>query len=442
MQLNADDINSKSVMQIAWPIIVANITIPLLGLVDTAVVGNLGNAALIGAIAIGSMVFGFVYWGFGFLRMSTTGLVAQADGAGDAQQVQVEFYRALLLALVIAVLLLCFQVFIINYSLILIDASQQVESAAQSYLGIRILSAPATLLNFVIIGFFLGLGKTRITLVLQVLMNGLNIVLDLVFVLLLGWGVEGVALATVIAEYVVLVIGLVLAAKHLSLSYAVEFSRLFAAKEFRKMLSLNSDLMLRTLCLLFVFAWFTNQSAKLGDDLLAANSILLQFITFTAFVLDGFALAAERLVGQAVGARHYPYFRRSVYQTSFLAFLMSLILMLVVWLGHGFTINVMTNVETVRALANDYIIWVVIAPLLSFTCFQLDGIFIGATRSAEMRNSMLVTVILFLVSWYVLMPRYGNHGLWMALWLSYAFRTLSLLWYYSRIPASFAEDVT
>jgi len=406
------------------------------------VVGNLGNAALIGAIAIGSMVFGFVYWGFGFLRMSTTGLVAQADGAGDAQLVQVEFYRALLLALVIAVLLLSFQVIIIKYSLILIDASQQVESAAQSYLGIRILSAPATLLNFVIIGFFLGLGKTSITLVLQVLMNGLNIVLDLVFVLLLGWGVEGVAFATVIAEYVVLVLGLVLAAKYLSTSFSVDLSRLFAANEFRKMLSLNSDLMLRTLCLLFVFAWFTNQSAKLGDDLLAANSILLQFITFTAFVLDGFALAAERLVGQAVGARHYQYFRRSVYQTSLLAFLMSVMLMLVVWLAHGITINIMTNVETVRVLANDYIIWVVIAPLLSFTCFQLDGIFIGATRSAEMRNSMLVTVILFLISWYVLMPRYGNHGLWMALWLSYAFRTLSLLCYYSRIPASLSGDAT
>ncbi len=437
MQLNADDITSKRVMQIAWPIIVANITIPLLGLVDTAVVGNLGNAALIGAIAIGSMVFGFFYWGFGFLRMSTTGLVAQADGAGDPQLVQVEFYRALLLALVIAVLLLCFQVIIIKYSLILIDASQQVESAAQSYLGIRILSAPATLLNFVIIGFFLGLGKTRITLVLQVLMNGLNIVLDLVFVLLLGWGVEGVALATVIAEYVVLMLGLVLAAKYLSSSYSVDFSRLFASKEFRKMLSLNSDLMLRTLCLLFVFAWFTNQSAKLGDDLLAANSILLQFITFTAFVLDGFALAAERLVGQAVGARHYQYFRRSVYQTSLLAFLMSVMLMLVVWLAHGVTINIMTNVETVRVLANDYIIWVVIAPLLSFTCFQLDGIFIGATRSAEMRNSMLVTVILFLISWYVLMPRYGNHGLWMALWLSYAFRSLTLYWFYPDIKKLF-----
>ncbi len=442
MKLQAEDITRRRVLQIAWPIILANITIPLLGLVDTAVVGNLGDAALIGAIAIGSMVFGFVYWGFGFLRMSTTGLVAQADGAGKPELVKIEFYRALLLALIIAVVLLCLQVLIINYSLGLIDASREVEQAAKSYLGIRILSAPATLLNFVIIGLFLGLGKTRVTLVLQVLMNGLNIILDLVFVLVLGWGVEGVALATVIAEYVVLVLGLVLAVKQLQGSHEMNFSRLFAAKEFRKMLSVNSDLMLRTLCLLFVFAWFTNQSAKLGDDLLAANSILLQFITFTAFVLDGFALAAERLVGQAVGARNYQYFRRSVYQTSSLALLLAFVLMLIVWLAHGITINIMTNVASVRELANDYIIWVVIAPLLSFACFQLDGIFIGATRSREMRNSMLVTVILFLVSWYFLMPRYGNHGLWMALWLSYAFRSLSLLWYYPRIPASLADEVT
>lgn len=442
MQLRAEDVTRKRVLQIAWPIILANITIPLLGLVDTAVVGNLGNAALIGAIAIGSMVFGFVYWGFGFLRMSTTGLVAQADGAGDQQLVQIEYNRALLLALVIAVVLLCFQVIIIKYSLGLIDASQEVELAAQSYLGIRILSAPATLLNFVIIGLFLGLGKTRVTLVLQVLMNGLNIVLDLVFVLVLGWGVEGVALATVIAEYLVLVLGLVLAARHLSGGLRIDFSRLFAATEFRKMLSVNSDLMLRTLCLLFVFAWFTNQSAKLGDNFLAANSILLQFISFTAFVLDGFALASERLVGQAVGARNYQYFKRSVYQASSLAFLLALVLMLLVWLAHGITINIMTNVVSVRELANEYIIWVIIAPLLSFACFQLDGIFIGATRSREMRNSMLVTVILFLASWYWLMPRYGNHGLWMALWLSYAFRSLSLLWYYPRIPASLADEVT
>lgn len=423
------------VLQIAWPIILANITVPLLGMVDTAVIGNLGDAALIGAIAIGSMVFGFVYWGFGFLRMSTTGLVAQADGAGNPQQTQVEFYRAGMLAILIAIIILGCQVPLVKYSLWLVDGSAAVESSAEFYLSIRIWSAPATLINFVIIGFFLGVGKTRTTLLLQVLMNGINIVLDLVFVLLLDMGVGGVAYATLIAEYTVLFLGIFLIWRHFPAASGIDRKQLFDRDKIRKTLAVNSDLMIRTLCLLFVFAWFINQSASFGDDVLAANSILLQFITFAAFLLDGFALATERLVGKAVGASDRTYFDQSIRQSSSLAVLLASLLVLVIWLVHGVAIDVMTNIESVRGLAREFSFWVILAPLIAFSCFQLDGIFIGATRSAEMRNSMFVTVVLFLISWYYLMPRFGNHGLWMALWVSYIVRTATLYWFYPRVRA-------
>jgi len=424
------------VLQIAWPIIIANITVPLLGLVDTAVVGNLGNSALIGAIAVGSMVFGFVYWGFGFLRMSTTGLVAQADGAGDPLQTHIAFYRSAMLALIIAFVILSLQVLLIKFSLQLIDASAEVESIAASYLQIRIWSAPATLLNFVVIGYFLGLGKTRLTLVLQVLMNGLNICLDLLFVLVFHWGVEGVAWATVLSEYLVLILGMVLIFRRLPMLNTISRKLLFDAEKMRATLSLNTDLMLRTLCLLFVFAWFTNQSAKISDDVLAANSILLQLITFAAFVLDGFALAAERLVGKAVGAKDARYFSASVRTSMQLAGVMAILLSVLIFLLDSVAIDIITNVVQVREIAGQYSFWVVISPLISFLCFQLDGIFIGATRSREMRNSMFITLVVYLASCYFLLPHMGNHGLWLAFWLSYVVRTATLIFYYPRVKAS------
>jgi len=298
--MSKSQVSNGLVVRIAWPIIVANITIPLLGMVDTAVVGNLGHSALIGAIAIGSLVFGFVYWGFGFLRMSTTGLVAQADGAGDPQQTYITFYRSAFLALGIAALILLLQAVLIKFSLILVDGSAEVEVAAEAYLRIRIWSAPATLLNFVIIGFFLGLGKTRVTLLLQVLMNGLNIILDLLFVLVFHWGVEGVAWATVLSEYVVLVLGMALIWRHVPMPGGIDRGLLMDSKKLREALSLNSDLMIRTLCLLFIFAWFTNESAKMGDDILAANSILLQLITFSFvfFVFNSTAFSSARRVAK------------------------------------------------------------------------------------------------------------------------------------------------
>ena len=423
-------------MQIAWPIILANITIPLLGMVDTAVVGNLDNAALIGAIAIGSLVFGFVYWGFGFLRMSTTGLVAQADGADNQLEAHITFYRSALLALAIAALILLSQFFLIRFSLALMDGSVEVETAAKAYLQIRFWSAPATLLNFVVIGFFLGLGKTRVTLFLQVLMNGLNIGLDLLFVLVFHWGVEGVAWATVLSEYVVLILGMFLIWRHIPMSSAISRERLFDTDKLRQTLSLNGDLMVRTLCLLCLFATFTNQAAKIGDNVLAANSILLQFITFSAFLLDGFALATERLVGKAIGANDKKYYSAVVRTSMQLALMMAVTLSVVIWIFDGLAINMMTNVLPVRELAREYSFWVIISPLVAFLTFQLDGIFIGATRSKEMRNAMIVSLLVFLVFCYALQSWFGNHGLWLALWLSYPIRAATLMFYYPRINAS------
>ncbi|MBD3648305.1 MAG: MATE family efflux transporter, partial [Pseudomonadales bacterium] len=293
------------VFYIAWPIILSNLSTPLLGLVDTAVIGNLGDPALIGAIAVGAMIFSFLYWGFGFLRMGTTGLVAQATGAGDTEEVKASFYRAFMVGALVGSLLLVLQVPIAGIAFGIIDGSADVEAAALTYFHIRIWGAPLSLAHLAIVGFLLGQQSTRWLLAIQILLNGTNILLDFVFVVGFGWEVAGIAAATVIAEFIALMVGIVVVLRHIRSNAAgigLSPARLTRIEDLKRMFVVNRDIMIRTLCLIFAFAWFTNEGARSGDVILAANAILMQFVSFSAFFLDGFALSGEALVGNAIGA--------------------------------------------------------------------------------------------------------------------------------------------
>lgn len=437
--INTGHVNRTRVFHIAWPIILSNLSTPLLGLVDTAVIGNLGDPALIGAIAIGGMIFSFLYWGFGFLRMGTTGLVAQAEGAGDTEEVKAALYRAFMVGAVIGFVLVILQYPIAKLAFTLIDGSRDVESAALLYFQVRIWGAPLSLAHLAIMGFLLGQQATRTLLGIQFLLNGTNILLDFIFVLGFGWDVAGIAAATVIAEFIALSTGVLVVIRRIrrkggtSGVLKVPVSTLLRVTALKRMFVVNRDIMIRTLCLIFAFAWFTNQGAKSGDIILAANAILMQLVTFSAFFLDGFALAAETLVGNATGSKDRKRVNASIGYASQLALATAGILSITFALIGETVVNILTNVTEVREASYTFMIWAIAAPLLSVWCYVLDGVFIGATRTIEMRNAMIVSLLVYLGAWWFLQGNFDNHGLWASLMIYFLARAATLYYYLPRI---------
>lgn len=419
-------VTHRQVWQIAGPMIIANITTPLLGLVDTAMVGHLSSAHYLGAVAIGSMIFTFVFWGFGFLRMSTTGLTSQAYGENDPHKMQAILMQSAWLALLIAVLLLLFQTPIIRMALQLIDSSHEVEHYAAIYFNIRIWSAPATLLNYAILGWLIGREASRAALLMVLVINIINIVLDALFVLGFGMNVDGVALASVIAEYGGLLMGILLL-KHYG--FSKDSFRLSLTKQIlqtsHRGLQVHGNVMIRTFLLISCFALFTTQGARQGDTVLAANSVLLNFITFMAFVLDGFANATEVLTGKSIGRRSPEMLKSSLNITGFWSVLMAASFSLVYLLFGEKIIRALTSIDAVIDYADNYLVWVIIAPLLAVWSYLLDGVFIGATRSREMRNTMLFSALCCYLPAFYLLQVFGNHGLWAALMIFLAARGLS-----------------
>ena len=417
---------------------------PLLGIVDTAVIGNTGSVAELGAIALGALIFSFVYWSFGFLRMGTTGFTAQASGAGDEPEVRAALGRALLLGAGIGVSLVLLQRPIGWASLQLLGATSDVESLTRAYFDVRIWGAPASLGTFSILGSLVGLGRTRDVLRTQLLLNGLNIVLDLVFAGVLGMGVRGIALGTAISEWVTLAYGLMLVSavlreRHADAEPFVPWARIRDADRARSTLGANADIMIRTLFLLLGFAWFTNQGARFGDEILAANHVLLQLVSMSAYLLDGYAHATEILVGRAVGASDRVGFDRAVRAATTLAAWTGLALAAGVLAGGGVAARGLTDIEAVRSIAVAYLPWTALYVSVSFAAFQLDGIFIGATGTRAMRNASVLSCLAFIAVSYGLIPRWGNLGLWIAFVFYVAARAVALGVRYPALRRSIAS---
>lgn len=426
-------------IRLAIPIILANMAVPLLGLADTAVIGHAGDASNLGAIALGSLVFNFVYWAFGFLRMGTTGFTAQAAGAGNHQEVCAVFGRALLMGGFLGVALITLQFPLIHTALWLLDGSDAVETQVKTYWDIRIWAAPATLITYAIMGTLIGLGKTRQLLWLQLFLNGMNLLLDVLFVVGFDLGVRGIAWGTLIAEWSCAIAGLFMAFTQLHKSDEVfwNWSSVLNRIALIKMLSTNADIMWRTLFLLAGFAYFANQGARFGDTTLAANHILLQFISFSAFFLDGFAFALESLVGKAKGARDYLLFNRVVKISSQIAAVTALGLMLMILFAGVTVIERLTSITAIQTTAIIYLPYAAIYVLFSFAAFQLDGIFIGAMRSRAMRNASFVSLALFIGSSLGISSLWGNHGLWIAFIIYVVARAATLAFYYAGLRQDF-----
>ncbi|MDP3338694.1 MATE family efflux transporter [Frigidibacter sp.] len=432
------DITHARVLKIAVPIVLANMTVPILGAVDTGVVGQLGQAAPIGAVGLGAIVLVSIYWIFSFLRMGTSGLVAQAKGAGDSAEVAANLVRALLVAAAAGLVIVVMQVPLFAGAFALAPASDEVEGLARDYMQIRIWGAPATIALYAVTGWLIALERTRGVLLLQLWMNALNIGLDLWFVLGLGWGVEGVAVATLIAEWTGLALGLWLCRDALAGGYWRDRARVFDAARLRRMLAVNRDIMLRSVMLQASFTSFVFLGARMGDVTLAANQVLLQFLELTAFALDGFAFAAEALVGQAVGARSRGRVRRAAIITSQWGVGGAALLALCYWLAGPVIVDLMATSPEVRAEARAFLPWIAAAPLIGVASWMLDGIFIGATRTREMRNAMLVSAVIYVVAVVVLLPVFGNHGLWAALMVLNAVRGLTMAALYPRVERAAA----
>jgi len=415
----------------AWPIILANAAVPLLGLVDTAVIGNVGSITDLGAIAFGALIFSFVYWSFGFLRMGTTGFVAREAGAENGAGVRAALGRALLIAVALGGVLILLQIPIRWLALQLLDGSLQVESAAAEYFNIRIWGAPATLANFVVMGVFIGLGESRLLLWSQLFLNGTNMLFDILFAAVMGWGVEGIAFGTICAEWTSLLFAGYLIHKALAPTVAENMpfwplSLIADRKAMWDTLNANTDIMVRTLILVFSFAWFTNLSARFGDVVLAANHILLQLISFSAFFLDGYAVVAESLVGRAVGSGDQRRFDEAIGKSTMLAFITAIGLALLIWLLGDLAVQGLTDIAEVRDAATGMLLLAAVYVLLSFPAFQMDGVFIGASRTRQMRNAAFWSVSVFMLACWLLVEQFGVNGLWWAMIIYVIARAVAL----------------
>ncbi len=407
--------------------ILSNISTPLLGLVDTAVLGHLSSAQFLAAVALGGIIFSFIFWGFGFLRMGTTGLTAQAFGQDDRQEVAALLTRALSLALIISVVLLLRRpIAWLSFSLLQSDVI--VEQFALQYFEIRIMSAPATLCSYALMGWFLGRQNVKVPLLVVLITNFINIVLDLLFVYYLKMQVDGVALATVIAEYIGLAVGLIFALRILRKNTLLwRWCDLSDMSQFKAMLMINSHIFVRTWCVIFAFAFFAAQAAKMGTVILAANTVLLNFQTFMAYALDGFAHAIEALVGKAVGAKNRLMLKQAILTAGLWSLVISIIFSVIYLYFGRVMINMLTTLSQVREVAYSYLPWLIIMPLVSFVCYLLDGVFIGAMLTKQMRDTMLFSLFcVFLPVWHYT-QNLGNTGLWLAMTMFMLARSLSML---------------
>jgi len=426
-------INHK-IWGIAWPAILSNISIPLLGLVDAAILGHLGSTEYLGAVAIGGALLSFLYWGFSFLRMGTTGLVAKAMGAGKEQEAALILAQSCILAVALALAVIVLHPLWLGLGFILMAAESGVSALADSYATIRIFSAPAVLLTYAIVGWFIGRQNTRWPMLIVVLTNAVNIGLDFLLIIKLQMFSDGAAIATVIAEYMGCVVALYGVWRNLPHARGPKFyDQLKSWPAYQRLLRSNRDLFVRTVCLLFSFAFFTAMGDKLGGNVLAANTLMMQLVLMAAYGMDGFAFAAEALSGNRLGARDLPGFYQSVRYCSFWCAVAALLMSLIFLLFHSQLFGLMTNIASVQEILGQFVPWLILLPLVAAPSYLLDGVFVGSTETRYMMRTMIFSVfVVYLPLWY-LTRDFGNHGLWFAFCAFNGARGISLYLCYRQI---------
>jgi len=433
----------RKVITLAVPIILANVTVPMVGVVDTAVTGHMDSPEPIAAVALGASIFSLVFWAFGFLRMGTGGIVAQAFGAEDQRTMQLTLLRSMLIATLLGLLIIALQRPLLSFCLGLIGGEPLIEQLTARYYEIRIWAAPATLATYVITGMLIGVQRMKSVFAIQVFLTVLNVALDLLFVPVLQWGIEGVAYASLISEYTTFALGLYLIKPWLvsAFNHSTKHAVL-AGRELLKLLKLNGDIFIRTLLLVSCFFYFNATSAQFPSAVFAANVILLQIVSVCAYALDGFAHAAETLTGQAWGRRNKSAFEKVVLVSSQQALVTAMVLTTLIFLLGPFILRIFTDQQAVLTEASTIYPWLIALPVLSVWCYQLDGIFIGTTHTREMRNAMIISTIVFFALSKLLIPLLGNNGLWLAFSIFMVARAATLYAFYPRIAQALAKNLS
>ena len=434
------DYTSKSYLfKLSIPIFFSNMAIPLVGLVDTGLMGHLSSEKFLAAISIATSVITMIFWSFGFLRMGTVGLVAQSMGKKDWNEISLIFIRNIILAVVFGIIIILLK----NPILFLIEhffrTSQETQLLINKYILVRIFSAPAELIIYVLTGLYVGLQKTKTaSLGISIFCIG-NIILSTIFVVHLDLEIFGAALGTLISAYTTVIIFLLFSYYELKRKFSgtITASKILNVKKLFRLFDINFDIFIRTIFLTFSFLWVTYQSAKLGETYLAVNTILLQFILLASFFLDAYAFSTESVIGFAVGKKSEKSFLQIVTNSFKLSIFSGLIISLIYFFSFQFIVTLLTDLDYIRYLVFNYFIWIIIIPPIASVCYQFDGIFIGATQTAEMRNGMIISVIIFITSSHFLVNNFGNHGLWLALFFFMIMRSITLNYYFNRILKRF-----
>jgi MATE family multidrug resistance protein len=431
--------SKKQIILLSIPVFFSNLAIPLVGIVDTGLMGNLGETKYLAATSIATSVMTMIIWSFGFLRMGTVGIVSQAYGRGDYREIVRTLLRNFVVAMVIALIIIILKP-LINISIQhFFSTSLETQKLINTYLNVRVFSVPAELTIYILVGFYLGIQKTKISSLMIVFLSILNIVFSSILVLSYNLNIFGVVLGTLISSFITVIIFSLFTYNFIIKKFKLipRFEKIVIKSKLLKLFNINFDIFIRTLFLTFSFLWITYLGSKLGEDYLAVNTILMQFIILAAFFLDAYAFSSEGLVGFTIGKKNKNSFLSVVKNSIQISFITALIVSIVYIIFFKQIINIITDIEILRFISYKHFLWIIIIPPIASFCYQLDGIFIGASQTKEMRNAMIISVISFIAISIYLTKYFGNHGLWFSLMIFMILRSLTLKFYFNKILRKF-----
>jgi len=431
--------SKKQIILLSIPVFFSNLAIPLVGIVDTGLMGNLGETKYLAATSISTSVMTMVIWSFGFLRMGTVGIVSQAYGRGDYREIVRTLLRNFAIAMAIALVIIIFKPLINTSIQHFFNTTEETQELINTYLNVRVFSVPAELTIYILVGFYLGIQKTKISSLMIIILSILNIVFSSVLVLSYNLDIFGVALGTLFASFITVIIFTLFTYKFIIKKFKLipRFEKLIIKSKLLKLFNINFDIFIRTLVLTFSFLWVTYLGSNLGEDYLAVNTILMQFIILAAFFLDAYAFSTEGAVGFTIGRKNKNSFLSVVKNSIQLSFITALIVSLAYIIFFKQVINIITDIELLRFISYKHFLWVIIIPPIASFCYQLDGIFIGASQTKEIRNAMIISVASFIVISIYLTKYFGNHGLWFSLMCFMILRSLTLKFYFNKILRKF-----
>ncbi len=436
---NPFDTTKKKIFFLSIPIFFSNLAIPLVGIIDTGLMGNLGQTKFLAAASIATSIMTMIIWSFAFLRMGTVGIVSQLFAKSDYREIAKTLSRNFLIALIISIILILLKSNIIDLSNKFFLISEETKELVTKYISVRLLSAPAEFIIYILVGFYLGIQKTNVSSLLIIILSTLNIIFSSFFVLTLNLDIFGVALGTVISSYITAISFSLYTYKFIKTRFQISpsFQKIIVVSKIIRLVTINFDIFLRTIVLTFAFLWFTYLGSKLGEDYLAVNTILIQFIILSSFFLDAYAFSTEGVVGFTIGKRNKKSFLSVVNNSMQLSFFTAIIVSIIYLIFFKLIINTISDIEILRFISYQHVIWVIIIPPFASFCYQLDGIFIGASQTKEIRNAMIVSVASFIVLSIYLTQYLGNHGLWLSMLLFFIMRSLTLSFFFEKIVKKF-----